>query len=112
MKTITEYDNVVFYIGKDAKENHVLLDTTEPDDIWFHYNGNPSAHVYLRVNPGYQLSKKELQKMIKVGALLVRQNSKKISGLVEICYEKRKNIRKGSNPGEVILLNDPKIIEI
>jgi predicted ribosome quality control (RQC) complex YloA/Tae2 family protein len=126
MKIIDDYKDVTFFIGQNAKENDELFRAADPEDIWFHYDNRPSAHVYMQIdnefnsltknsltkNSPNSLSKKELLKMIKVGALLVRKNSKKTSGLVEICYLKRKFLRKGNKPGEVILTKDPVVLEI
>ena len=73
-------------------------------------NELPSAHVYMIV--AKDLKKKELQKLYKIGAFLVRQNSKKMSGVLDICYLKRSFLRKGDKPGSVILKKDPKILRI
>lgn len=37
----------VIRIGADMKENWDLIDESEGDDLWFHLDGVPSAHVFL-----------------------------------------------------------------
>jgi hypothetical protein len=115
MKINNDYENVTYYIGNCAKENTEMLDLFDEDAIWLHLDGRPSAHVYMVLDDDYKdtkPTKKEILKMIKIGALLVRENSKKIKGIAEICYLKRKFLRKGFVDGEVLLKKDPSIIKI
>ena len=37
--------SILFYIGKSAKGNFEIIDLASPDDMWFHINGDSSAHV-------------------------------------------------------------------
>ena len=46
------------YVGTNAKENWDLIDKSEPDDLWFHVEDLPSAHVFVRE----QLSKISTEK--------------------------------------------------
>lgn len=34
-------------IGKNAKDNFDLIDSADPDDLWFHLRDFPSAHGFL-----------------------------------------------------------------
>lgn len=43
--------NVVF-MGKDKYENEKLIESCWDEDVWFHVEGNSSAHVYLRLKEG------------------------------------------------------------
>jgi predicted ribosome quality control (RQC) complex YloA/Tae2 family protein len=115
MKINHDFENATYYIGDCAKDNTEMLDLFDKDDIWLHLDGRPSAHVYMVLDEDFKNTKptkKDILKMVKIGGLLVRENSKKTRGVVEICYLKRKFLKKGSVEGEVILKKDPSIIKI
>ena len=41
---------ITFRLGKNALENHELIDDADPNDLWFHLDGFPSGHCILEVN--------------------------------------------------------------
>ena len=43
MRTIT-VNNFILQIGKNAKENDLLIKTSNPEHIWFHLADLPSCH--------------------------------------------------------------------
>ena len=47
---IYENKEYIIDIGKDKFENWELIDNSEPNDIWFHIEGSPSSHVFLRTD--------------------------------------------------------------
>jgi predicted ribosome quality control (RQC) complex YloA/Tae2 family protein len=93
---------VTFSIGKNAKGNDEAISAAEPDDIWFHLEGQSSCHVVASVPEG--LSRKERGYILRKGAELCKQNSREKSGKnVEIVYAKIKNITKTDILGKVIV---------
>jgi len=56
MKTITKSGNepssytATINIGQNAKENDALFSSSKSEDMWFHLDKNPSAHVYLHID--------------------------------------------------------------
>jgi len=101
---------VTFSIGKNAKGNDEAISAAEPDDIWFHLEGQSSCHVVASVPEG--LSRKERGYILRKGAELCKQNSREKSGKnVEIVYTKIKNIEKTDIIGQVIL-NERNIITV
>ena len=43
---IFEHNNVKL-LGKNAKENHLLIDHADPNDWWFHIDNYPSGHCIV-----------------------------------------------------------------
>ena len=111
MKTeIVKFENiekpVTFYIGKNAKDNFAVIDQGEPEDLWFHAgNGVSSCHVVAILSEIYTFQEKE--QIIKIGAELCKQNTKKLSVMskVEIGYTEIKNVQKTKVLGMVITKN-------
>ena len=100
---------VQFEAGQNEKENFDLIDKSGPDDIWFHIEGRPSAHVVAHIPEGF--TKKTISQIVKQGALLSKIISKFSSEKnVEIVYAKIKDVEKTEIMGSVILQHSKKII--
>ena len=115
MKTVNIYiqalkKELVFYIGKNQAENFEIIDKCTLNDLWFHANNISSCHVLCKLQE--QFSKKELQYIIKVGALLCKNNTNKLKSIknVEIIYTYIKNVVKTDVSGCVIAQNTKTII--
>ena len=82
-------------IGKNAKDNDRLFDEAEDDDIWFHLNDYPSAHLWIK---NQKLSKQDLYRI----GLVLKKHSKysKENGL-SIMYTTKNNLRKTQKIGEI-----------
>ena len=97
------------HYGKNAHENWELFDAAEPDDLWFHLDDLPSAHVYLEV------SKEEpSDAAIEFAARLVLTRTPKAVNTtkakkITVIYCPRSNLAKGKSPGE-ILIHDSKLL--
>jgi len=100
----------IFYIGKNQNENFEVIDKGTSNDLWFHANNISSSHVVCCIPDVF--SKKELQYIIKVGALLCKNNTNKLKSMknVEIIYTYIKNVIKTDIPGSVITQNTKIII--
>jgi predicted ribosome quality control (RQC) complex YloA/Tae2 family protein len=106
MKTETVFIQVlkreiVFHIGKNKGDNFEVIDNGKSNDIWFHAKDISSCHVVCKLPE--QISKKDLRYVIKVGALLCKNNTNKLKSIknVEIIYTYIKNIVK--TDGKVVL---------
>lgn len=94
--------NISFLIGKNAKGNNEAISASDPEDIWFHLEGQSSCHVIARVPD--ELGRKERGYILRKGAELCKQNSREKSKKnVEVIYAKIKNIVKTEIPGKVVV---------
>jgi predicted ribosome quality control (RQC) complex YloA/Tae2 family protein len=117
MKTETVYfpnleTEIIYMIGKNQKENFSVIDQGQPEDIWFHAKEISSCHVIAILPEYHDFDKKELQSIIKRGALLCKEHTSKLQGYsnVEIIYTKIKNVIKTKTPGCVTTQNTKTII--
>ena len=98
-------ENVEFHIGDDAKDNFVIIDYANPEDLWFHVQGFSSCHVIANISK-LELDKKQLRQIITQGAVLCKQNSRyAYMNDLAIVYTKVKNIKKTNIVGTVITEN-------
>jgi predicted ribosome quality control (RQC) complex YloA/Tae2 family protein len=110
MKIVSQYitslnKNVEFHIGDDAKDNFVIIDYANPEDLWFHVQGFSSCHVIANISK-LELDKKQLRQIITQGAVLCKQNSRyAYMNDLAIVYTKVKNIKKTNIVGTVITEN-------
>ena len=103
---------IVFYIGKNQNENFKVIDMGAEDDLWFHAKDESSCHVVCEIPD--DIDKKELQYIIKAGALLCKSNTNKLKSLsnVAITYTQIKNITKTKTPGCVLTQNTKIILQL
>lgn len=101
---------ILFYIGKNQNENFAVIDMGAEDDLWFHAKDESSCHVVCEIPD--DVDKKELQYIIKTGALLCKSNTNKLKSLsnVAITYTQIKNITKTKTPGCVLTQNTKTIV--
>ena len=120
--------NIVYKIGKNAKNNFEIIDQSDPNDMWFHLKDVSSCHVIACLKniqyttrddelPNFydinfdDLDKKEKQQIITQGALLCKQYSKmKSVKNVDVIYTKIQDIQKTDVPGSVLTKNTKTII--
>ena len=103
------FDNFTIVIGKNKNDNWKILDEANDNDTWLHLDDKPSPYIIIKTKNNYKLTYKNL----KLAAILCKNNSKykKINDLC-VCYTLVKNVKKGEHIGEVILLEEPKIIKL
>ena len=92
---------VTFKIGSNARDNSKIIEESEPDDLWFHLNNAPSAHVVARLPVG--LSKKQRLTVAKRGAQLCRNctNSCSDKRRAPVCYTPISMLVQLDTPGSV-----------
>lgn len=101
---------ISFHIGKNKNENFEVIDNASNNDLWFHAKDISSCHVVCELPD--DVNKKELSYIIKVGALLCKNNTNKLISLknVEIIYTKIENVTKTNTPGCVLTKNIKTIV--
>ena len=101
---------IVFYIGKNKEENFEVIDKGNENDLWFHAKNESSCHVVCNIPEN--LTKTDLKYIIKVGALLCKNNTSKLKSIsnVEIIYTQIKNIEKTNIIGCVTTKNTKTIV--
>ena len=91
-----------FKIGNNSFENDQLLNEADQDDIWFHLDNMPSPHgiLFLRNIESDKIPKR----ILMLCSEKIKENSKsKNFRKISVIYTLRKNIKKTSTPGKVIL---------
>ena len=103
-------DNGPYRIGKSAMENTELVLRSDGQDVWFHINGVPSAHLIY-----YNPDKVTLEALRKSGtiyrmAAILKKNSKyKKATNIEVIYDYIRNVQVLPKPG-LVQVNNPKKI--
>jgi predicted ribosome quality control (RQC) complex YloA/Tae2 family protein len=101
-------NNIKYNLGKNAKENFILLDNADKEDWWFHLDNYSSAYCIVE-------SKNLNEEMIIFASNLVKNSKKDIKlkdKKVKIIYTQVKNIKKTKTLGMVTILSKPSEIYI
>jgi len=114
MKIITRHIDclnidVSYAVGGNAQENHDIIDAAQPDDIWFHLSNLASCHVIASMPTDRIITKPELHRILKQGALICIQNSNasisktgKKSSKIDVEWTRIENVTKMDIPGKVL----------
>lgn len=113
-KEVIDFEDfeITYYIGQNSRENFDVIDKGFEDDLWFHSKDESSCHVVALLPKDITFEKKEINMIIKEGALLCKMNTNKISNLsnVPIIYTEIKNLIKTKQKGTVLTQNTKTII--
>lgn len=103
---------ITFYVGENAQDNMNVLNIGKDTDIWFHAHETSSCHVIALMPEQY--TKKEKGYIIKIGARLCKQSTKKLTREKEtmINYTRLKNIAKTEVVGMVNYKNSQDVRSI
>lgn len=94
-------------VGSNAKENWDLIDNSYPEDLWFHLDEYPSAHVVITQQTSQQVSNSDEiyypNQIISIGSTYCKSYSKHGKNLhkAKIVYTQIKNLKKGKEIGSV-----------
>ncbi len=94
------YNGFTIYVGKNNRQNDMLVKSASDKDIWLHPQGIPGAHVIIKTN-GRPVDEDTL----KFAAKICAKNSRaRYSTNVPVDYTYIKNVRKvkGLKPGMVL----------
>lgn len=92
------------YVGKNDRQNDMLtMRVAGREDIWFHAQKIPGAHVLLITN-GKSLENIDDETVVFAAQLAAAHSRAKQSGKTPVDYTQRRNIKKppGARPGKVI----------
>ncbi len=107
MKTFSHTIGGIEYtieVGQNAKENWDLIDNSDPNDLWFHLDEYPSAHVVLSQNILFSYEIPEYpNQIIAIASDYCKSYSKHAKNLskVKIVYTQIKNLSKAKEIGSV-----------
>jgi predicted ribosome quality control (RQC) complex YloA/Tae2 family protein len=94
---IIKDNEIVYRLGRNAKENFELIDEADQNDWWFHLSDHPSGHCIID-------SSTVDKSMIIFAGNLVKEHSKlKNQKNIKIIYTQIKNITKTKTLGQVIV---------
>ncbi|KAJ2897579.1 Coiled-coil domain-containing protein 25 [Coemansia aciculifera] len=101
------------YMGKDKFENEDLIKHGWPEDVWFHVDKLSSAHVYLRLAPGFswesipQLLLDDLAQLCKANSI---EGNKKDN--IAIIYTPWSNlVKRGDMAAGQVTYKNPKLVK-
>jgi predicted ribosome quality control (RQC) complex YloA/Tae2 family protein len=108
MKTFTHVIGDIEYtikVGTYAKENWDLIDNSYHEDLWFHLDEYPSAHVIVSQQTNDFNDIYYPNQIISLGSSYCKSHSKYGKNLhkTKIVYTQIKNLKKGKEVGEVII---------
>ena len=100
---------IICYIGKSKEDNFAVIDAGSNDDLWFHAANESSCHIVCELPK--DLDKNDIKYIIKVGALLCKNNTNKLKlkQNVEFIYTQIKNVTKTNIEGCVQTKNTKSI---
>lgn len=91
------------FVGQSQKDNDVVIDLGDKDDMWFHAADESSCHVVVKVPA--KIKKEQMRYLVKLGAQLCKQYTKKLVSAkqVKFHYTCLSNVSKTNILGQVIL---------
>ena len=97
--------DITFYIGQNKADNFGIIDAAKPTDLCFHAKEESSCHVVCDLPD--DIEKKQLRYIVKIGALMCKQNTPKLKSIkeVDMIYTAIKNVTKTNLDGCVITEN-------
>ena len=108
---LNQYGQLEYQYGKNRFENVDLINTSDPDDLWFHIADVPSAHLVVKMSPEVYNDKMLYKLYVKKGAELSKSISTKYRNAsnLKIVYTKIQNvshINQHKQPGTVTLIGE------
>jgi predicted ribosome quality control (RQC) complex YloA/Tae2 family protein len=102
----------IIAIGRNKEENWQLIDASNPDDVWFHIDNQPSCHVVLKNDEKVKL-KDIPRQVLKRAAYLCKINSAaKTQPKCHVIYAAISAITKTSIVGQVTVSGGTKLISL
>jgi predicted ribosome quality control (RQC) complex YloA/Tae2 family protein len=92
-------------IGQNKEENWQLIDSSEPNDVWFHIDDQPSCHVVLKNENNIKLRDFPRQVLKRASYLCKINSAAKRSPKCDVIYTLISSITKTSVVGQVVVAN-------
>ena len=113
---VFEFENIIYYVGQNAKENWEILDKAKLENsqyLWFHLNSFKSPYVILWLSFDKLKHLDNINKYINYGANLCKEYSKyKYLKDLKIIYTIVDKLYKTNNIGEVDIKGKYSIIKL
>jgi predicted ribosome quality control (RQC) complex YloA/Tae2 family protein len=94
-------DIYIIKIGQNKVENWSLIDGADPDNIWFHVSGAPSAHIVL--DTVCNINDIPSRVIYRCAVLCSKRSKSHKERHSFVNYTYVKHVLKGENVGEVII---------
>lgn len=105
VKTDLTFPDNLITIGQNAAENDAIISAAKQNDLWFHLDKFPSAHVIISGNNPIDKA------MIYYCAGLVKARSKyREVSRVTVVYTEIKNVQKTGVVGQVIIKKEKSVV--
>jgi predicted ribosome quality control (RQC) complex YloA/Tae2 family protein len=101
MKTFV-YNNIIFHVGTNDKENWSIISSSQKDHCWVHLSSIPSSHVIICID-------KPLHDELVYAGELCKEQTKCNKNNVTCIATRVNNLKLGSKPGEVYFKNEKEI---
>jgi len=95
-------DNITYKVGKNAKENTELINSSNTNWYWFHLEKFASCHVVV-------CAEELTNEIIGIAGNLVKENSKYKFKNIGINYCKIDNLLHGKEPGSVYFKSNKQV---
>jgi len=93
-------------IGSNVNENDKLFDEADDNDTWFHIEGLPSAHMWIK----NEITDKNM--LYQIALQLKKSGKYKKMNNVPIIYTTKSNLKKTDKLGTLIISGKSKIIKV
>lgn len=102
-------DGLTILVGRNRKENELILSNAKPHEIWMHVLGAPGSHVLIRLPSNKQ---DPPANTLKEAAFAAAYFSKaKTSGITRVTYTQIRHVKKLGPPG-VVSYEKEKTVEV
>ena len=112
----TEIFNIDYQIkvGRNQKENDILIRTAPQNAFWFHLADFPSAHAILTKTNTTKPGKYDTIAIIRAASLVKIHAKSGVNNLqkLSVNYLPIKNVKRTETPGKVIMTKTPKTIQV
>ncbi len=97
-------EGFVIWVGRNSRQNALLLERAAPGDLWFHARGVPGGHVIL-VTGGREVPEATLERL---AALAAHYSTARGEAKVPVDVTERRHVRPipGAGPGQVTYRNE------
>ncbi len=102
-------DGLTILVGRNRKENELLLSNAKPHEIWLHVLGVPGSHVLIRLPSSKQDPPANTLKEAAFAAAYFSRA--KTSGIARVTYTQIRHVKKLGPPG-VVSYEKEKTIEV
>ncbi|MBX9879232.1 MAG: NFACT family protein [Candidatus Obscuribacterales bacterium] len=102
-------DGVTILVGRNRKENELILSNAKPHEIWLHVLGSPGSHVLIRLTSN---KTEPPANTLKEAAYAAAYFSKaKTSGITRVTYTQCRYVKK-LGPAGVVSYEKEKTVEV